>query len=93
MPEQVPSIGRIVHFVLDEGRNKGEHRAAQIVRTWGTPDQPAQYVNLVVFLDGSNDDAIGGALTTWRTSVQPDFSEQPAPRTWHWPEFVPPATT
>jgi len=47
-----PTIGRIVHYVLREGRSAGESRAAIVVRVWGDDTSP----NLQVYLDGSNDD-------------------------------------
>ena len=52
MPE--PSIGRIVHYVLGEGRSEGESRPAQIVAVFPQPEAPA-VLNLVVTLDGEND--------------------------------------
>ena len=72
------SIGRIVHYVLENG----EHRPAIIVRVW---NKDPGAVNSVVFLDGSNDTgSSGGALQMWVTSVV--FSETPKPNTYHWPE-------
>jgi hypothetical protein len=89
MAEQVPSIGRVVHFVLDTGRNAGQHRPAMIVQIWGDPQNPAPYVQLQVFTDGQNDGDEYASGMVWRTSVQPDHSASPAHRTWHWPEYVP----
>ena len=85
MAEQQPSIGRVVHYVLPDGRYPGEHRPAFIVKIWGPTS-----VNLIVFVDGTNDYPAGGASPRWATSVQLDASETPAPGTWHWPEYVPP---
>ena len=69
--------GRIVHYVLPEGRSKGQHRPAMVVRVWwGTA------VNLQVFVDGSNDGYASGM--TWRTSVH--YDPDGAPDTWHWIE-------
>jgi len=81
MSEQVPSIGRVVHYVLSDGPHAGEHRPAFIVQIWS-----GGYCNLQVFVDGTNDypDYIG---SVWATSVE--YSAEPKPRTWHWPEFVP----
>lgn len=90
MAEQVPSIGRIVHYVLDTGRNAGQHRPAIIVQVWGDPANPTPYVQLQVFADGSNDGDEYANGMVWRTSVQPDHSSTPASHTWHWPEYVPP---
>ncbi len=69
--------GRIVHFVLPGG----EHRPAIVVKVWGFK---AGYVNLTVFTDWGNDGLNYSKGIVWETSV--DYSEAPAPRTWHWPE-------
>ena len=91
--------GRIVHFVLDSGRSKGQHRPAIVVRDW---KQENGLVQLQVFTDGMNDDfpaIVSGmqsngeavslhmtANTIWRTSVH--YSDDKEPGTWHWPEQV-----
>lgn len=79
--------GRNVHFVVDDGPNKGAHRAAIIVRVWrqgdGTPPKNG-YSNLVVFMDGTNDGDQFAGCVSWQTSVE--YSEEPKPRTWHWIE-------
>lgn len=85
MAEQVPSIGRVVHYVLPDGPHAGEHRPAFIVQVW-----TGDYLNLVVFVDGTNDGPQLAGCVLWATSVQQDQGDTPAPRTWHWPEFVPP---
>lgn len=88
--------GRIVHFVLDNNIPKGVTcRPAIIVNAWGGELEDGM-INIVVFLDGSNDDA---GLTTlfqleykfsiqfplmWKTSVK--YSEAKEAGTWHWPE-------
>lgn len=79
MADQPVTIGRIVHYVLAEGRNPGEHRPAFVVKTWG--DTPDSSVQLQVFTDAGND---GLDPVLWATSVH--HSETPEPRTWHWPE-------
>lgn len=87
MAEQVPSVGRIVHYVLEAGPHQGSHRPAIIVQVWG--DTPEALVNLVVFADGSNDyykNQGPEPLTLWRTSKRRDDSG--ALDTWHWPERV-----
>lgn len=84
MPEQVPSVGRIVHYVLEAGPHQGEHRPAIIVQVWSDSS-----VNLQVFVDGSNDyfrNQGPEPLTLWRTSKHPDPAFTPG--TWHWPEYV-----
>lgn len=74
-----PSVGRIVHYVLPDGRNRGTHRPALIVAVWSET-----IVNLQVFTDGPNDgnDYVTGQV--WRTSVR--FAEEGDFGTWHWPE-------
>jgi len=47
----IPSIGRIVHYILPDGPSKGEHRPAIIVRVWGEPTEVSS-VQLQVFADG-----------------------------------------
>ena len=83
--------GRIVHYVLDEGRSKGEHRPAIVVKVWrpGEANYPPEkgVCNLQVFTDFGNDfpkdhDGYGGQV--WATSVE--FSEDKEPGTWHWIE-------
>ncbi len=93
------AVGRIVHYVLESGRCKGEHRPAIVVRNWKTENGMVQ---LQVFTDGMNDgfrESIAGmqsngeavalnfsANTQWRTSVH--YSDNKEPGTWHWPERV-----
>ena len=73
--EQEPTIGRIVHYVLDDVMD--EHRPAIIVNVWGDT-----VVNLQVFTDGQNDTQ---DRTFWKSSV--DYDEEfKEPGTWHWPE-------
>jgi hypothetical protein len=82
----IPSLGRIVHFVLPNG----EHRPAIIVRVFDPVPTPASVANLQVFLDGSNDAPArqpGASDLLWRTSVHQD-AETMKPGTWHSPEIV-----
>ncbi|QSQ19308.1 hypothetical protein JY651_28680 [Pyxidicoccus parkwayensis] len=89
-PEQVPTVGRVVHYVLGDeaGLRKGLVRPAIIVAT-----RPHDAVNLSVFCDGPNDTgpaalghhADGGTL--WRGSVPLGGPDQPG--TWFWPPHVP----
>ena len=88
--------GRIVHYVLESGRSKGEHRPAIVVRNW---NQENGLVQLQVFTDGWNDEfkdthlvrigeqdtvVVISQNTIWRTSVH--YSENKEPGTWHWIE-------
>lgn len=79
--EPVPTVGRIVHYVLpsdEHCRNIGQHRPAVIVKVWS-----AGSVNLQVFTDGTNDYPFDHGMM-WRTSVP--HSEQAELGSWHWPE-------
>lgn len=73
--------GRIVHYVLEDGPNKGEHRPAIIVKVWS---QENGCSNLQVFIDGSNDSVPYSGSVVWKTSriFDPDHK----PSTWHWIE-------
>ena len=91
------TVGRIVHYVLEDGRCKGDHRPAIVVRDWKADNGLCQ---LQVFTDGSNDGFKDVHIfhlknderhefhtvpnTVWRTSVH--YSETMEPGTWHWPE-------
>ncbi len=91
MPIKGLTEGRIVHYVLESGRSKGEHRPAIVVRDW---KQENGLVQLQVFTDGINDGFVEGvapqtgfsvsANSIWRTSVH--YSEEKELGTWHWPE-------
>jgi hypothetical protein len=80
--------GRIVHYVLSEGVNKGQHRPAIVVRVWrvtqddGTQKPPENgCCQLQVFTDESND---GLPAVMWVTSCTHDA--EASPRSWHWIE-------
>lgn len=74
-----PIEGSIVHYVLPDGRHKGEHRGAIVTKVGDR-----SLVNLSVFGDSSNDGPQYAMGSVWRTSVQ--FSEGKEPGTWHWIE-------
>ena len=79
--------GRMVHYVLPDGKNAGEHRAAIVVRVF---DHYEGTSNLSVFTDGSNDfikGAPGWRGTLSASSVLPDQTKK-EPGTWHWIEHV-----
>lgn len=80
-PSFAVTVGRQVHYVLKSGPSKGEPRPATIVRAWSH-----LLVNLVVAIDGTNDDPIAGRLHLWETSVA--WSPDNSPGTWHWPPIV-----
>lgn len=93
IPQELQGLteGRIVHYVLDEGPYKGQHRPAIVVRVW---NQYTGYVNLQVFVDGTNDapnnqhpsdiDQAYYNGVMWVTSVC--YSATKETRTWHWIE-------
>ncbi len=81
--------GRIVHYVLPDGRSAGQVRPAIVVRVWRdvSPDLIAQgYSNLVVFIDRTNDYPDAEQDTIWATSKT--YSEDRVLGTWHWPPKV-----
>lgn len=83
-----PSIGRIVHFVQRKPEGYGDalvHLPAIIVAVWGE-----SCVNLQVFTDGTNSDDSNMSPVKWVTSASYDGTDNPQPRTWHWPENVAP---
>lgn len=87
MSEQIPSIGRTVHYVLNEGPHSGQHRPATIVRVWG--ELPASAVNLQVLTDSNEDGTSNDCLppVMWKTSILQDATGE-RPGSWHWPERV-----
>jgi hypothetical protein len=84
------TIGRIVHYVLPSGRGMGQCRPAIIVRVW---DDTSGMSNLVLFHDGSNDDADHDRnkphdptpLVEWKTSI----AAGEGVNRWHWPTDCP----
>lgn len=92
-PQQVPSIGRIVHYILPSGPKKGEHRPALIVKVWESdahPDgHPDNLVQLQVFTDGANDGAEYAPGLHWATSVHRADAHLHEFGTYHFPEYVP----
>ena len=86
-PAQKPSIGRIVHFVLDGGPHKGEHRPAIITKMWPNYND-REHVQLQVFTDGPNDGEAYKSGLFWATSVTYADASENKPYSWHWPEKV-----
>ena len=76
--------GRIVHFVLPDGKNKGHHRAAIVIRVF-----EGGVINLRVFTDFTNDypaeEYYDNAGIVRASSVEFD-EEEKLPGTWHWIE-------
>lgn len=80
---QIPSIGRIVHYVLSEGPNAGKARPAIIVEVWSNT-----CVNICLFTDGTNDGIEYNSLTNWKCSVIEGSIDVKG--SWFWPPFVAP---
>lgn len=90
------SVGRIVHYVMEEGHQEAGHvRPAMIVALFEPQGGAAGMVQLQVFTDGSNDGEEAKSGIIWRTSIP--FADQRVPedqkfpwpgRTWHWPPRV-----
>jgi hypothetical protein len=86
---QLPSVGRIVHYVIPSGPHRGEHRPAIITQVW----QPIEHEsapgmsNLTVFR-GQADDFPSDPVYApqWVGSVC--YCPNDTPGTWHWPERV-----
>ena len=79
-------VGKLVHYVLEGGRCKGEHRPAIVVRDWSNTgaSYPDGTVNMQVFTDGQNDGFLElnhPVNVIWRTSIH--HSEDKEPGTWH----------
>ena len=85
--------GRMVHYVLNQGPSKGEHRPAVVVKVWRVMDALGELVppgngccNLQVFTDGDGSNGNDGlARVLWQTSVLYEGPDG-APGTWHWIE-------
>jgi hypothetical protein len=91
---QQPSIGRIVHYVLDSPSPfEGKHRPAIITEVWnpittdGTIHSGNGMCNLVVFKSQDNDGGVPAESSFCVGSRS--YSADPKPCTWHWPEYVP----
>lgn len=88
MAEQVPSIGRVVHYVA-YGTPGGEfpagaHRAAIITEVYATPTREnLDHVSTDVGLCVLNPTGM-----YFQRRVPLDVAGQ-TPGTWHWPEYVP----
>ena len=86
---QVPSVGRIVHYILPGGPHRGEHRPAIIVKVWSDDPHPQTAVQLQVFTDCANDGPEYASGLHWATSVQQAPEHEHRFGTWHWPEHGP----
>ena len=76
-----PTVGRIVHYTLPDGRSQGEVRPAIVVRVW---DESYRAIQLQVFVDQTNDGFDSGVV--WKTSVMQSESGEPELGCWHWPK-------
>lgn len=74
---QIPTIGRIVGYVLPEGHKRGgEVVPAIVTRVWGAG---CTHVQLTPFVDQANDEPV---IPMACSSVS--YDETKNPRTWHW---------
>lgn len=75
------TVGRVVHYVLPEGKSAGETRAAIVTRVWSQMDDALHpgTVNLQILIDGPND----AGLRDWVGTVF--YSEAPKAGAWSWP--------
>lgn len=80
MPTQLPTIGRIVHFILPAGPRAGETRAAIVTNTFG-----GTKCNGTVFLDKAND---APDTKDYFSSAEYDDTDKPVIGTWCWPPRV-----
>lgn len=83
--EQKASIGRIVHYVLEDKYGEKQHRPAIIVRIWNEGTEQ-EMVQLQVFTDGTNDGEQFASGLFWATSIH--HSDEHEVGTYHWPERV-----
>ena len=78
------AVGRMVHYVLEDGPSKGQVRPATVVRIWeGSAGGCCQ---LQVLTDGHNDGEQYAGGIAWKTSRLYDADGKPG--TWHWPPRV-----
>lgn len=87
-PQQVPSVGRIVHYVLEVNDGVPEHRPAIIVRVYPDPDgviHPGAAIVVHVHVDEA--DGLGALMVQRMPEYEPTGT---LPGGWHWPEHVNP---
>lgn len=100
VPPQLPTVGRIVHYVIPSGDNKGEHRAAMITGVCQFGEN-SYTVNLTVYRDDMNDPVyesqlqlgIDQLINVETVNTRPLFHAtvvhyhaMAMPGTWHYPE-------
>lgn len=77
----VPTIGRIVGYVLPEGHS----RAGQVVPAIVTRTSGGESINLTPFVDVANDEPVDPSECC---SVMPGRGATPPPRSWYWLPLV-----
>lgn len=82
MNPKLPTIGRLVHFVLNVGPNKGAHRAAIVVKVIND-----YTCSLQVFSDGTKSEGDCAPNVFYKGSAINDETGHSL-GTWHWPELV-----
>jgi hypothetical protein len=95
VPAVLPTIGRIVHYVLKQGPSAGQSRAAIVTNAFG-----GDACNGTVFVDRANDGALhpgdppSAGAEEWFSSARYDGGTPTSfpgehvryqPGTWHWP--------
>lgn len=90
-------VGRIVHLVIERSYERNPDifeapdafcRPAIVVRSWAMQHGTDGAVNMVAFLDGSNDGINSNDShwlhSRWFTSIPPNHAVK-IPSQWHWP--------
>ena len=84
----IPSIGRIVHFIMPAGfRTAGQHRAAMITNVFPGSSPENSPVSISVFLDAAIERTGKGETVLALTQVRQDPTGK-EPGSWHEPERV-----
>lgn len=80
MENQKPTVGRIVHYKLRQGANKGETRPGVIVRVWDN-----DCVQLKVLLDEANDHDAETFASSCLRADSPLAKDPEGLGCWSWP--------
>jgi hypothetical protein len=80
---ELPTLGRVVHFVLPDGKHKGSHRLAFI-----TNEPMSLVVNLLVVADTDDDFPDYPPTNTCRCRCVSYDGPGRRSGSWHWPERI-----
>lgn len=92
--EQKPSVGRIVHYALDLGPNKGAARRADIVEVYDDGRVDLVVTAAISDIEPATLDGWCYAAGDTRMAARqfyvhaPPFDPDGAPGTWRWPPVV-----